>query len=75
MGCHVGAELFQGLDDVGFTLAAGAMTSWVGEAMHTVDYQDLDHVPTKTAQTTATMVANAVHLARLLQADPYPKLS
>ena len=71
---HVGAELFQGLNDVGFTLAAGAMTYWVGEAMGSVDFKDLDGPPDKTAQTTATMVANAVHLAESLAATPYPKL-
>lgn len=71
---HVGAELFQGLSDVGFTLAAGAMTYWVGEAMGSTDYKDLDAAPEKTAQTTATMVANAVHLAEALAARPYPEL-
>jgi multimeric flavodoxin WrbA len=71
---HVGAELFQGLNDVGFTLAAGAMTYWVGEAMHTVDYQDLPQTPDKTAQTTRTMVVNSVHLAQSLVDRPYPEL-
>jgi multimeric flavodoxin WrbA len=69
---HVGAELFQGLNDVGFTLAAGAMTYWVGEAMQGTDYKDLDHVPDEVSSTTSTMVANAVHLARALQDAPYP---
>ncbi len=71
---HVGAELFQGLNDVGFTLAAGAMTYWVGEAMGSVDYRDLDEAPQKTAHTTRTMVANAVHLAQALADRPYPDL-
>lgn len=69
---HVGAQLFQGLNDVGFTLAAGAMTYWVGEAMHKIDFKDLDQVPEEVAATTATMVRNAVHLARQLDARPYP---
>jgi multimeric flavodoxin WrbA len=72
---HVGAELFQGLNDVGFTLAAGAMTYWVGEAMQRTDYRDLSEPPEKTAQTTRTMVANAVHLATTLRAHRYPTLS
>lgn len=72
---HVGAELFQGLDDVGFSLAAGAMTYWVGEAMGSVDFKDLDAPPEKVVQTTAAMVANSVHLARLLEADPYPSIA
>ena len=71
---HVGAELFQGLNDVGFTLATGAMTYWVGESMHTVDYKDLSETPDKTAQTTRHMVVNAVHLARTLADHPYPAL-
>src|SRR3954452_21053912 len=69
---HVGAELFQGLNDVGFTLPFGAMTYWVGEAMHAVDYQDLPETIDKTAQTTRAMVTNSVHLARTLADRPYP---
>jgi multimeric flavodoxin WrbA len=69
---HVGAELFQGLNDVGFTLAAGAMTYWVGEAMHKTDFVDLDNPPEAVVSTTRTMVANAVHLARLLDEAPFP---
>jgi multimeric flavodoxin WrbA len=69
---HVGAELFQGLNDVGFTLAAGAMTYWVGEAMQRTDFVDLDSPPDKVVETTSTMVSNAVHLARLLRAQPLP---
>jgi multimeric flavodoxin WrbA len=69
---HVGAELFQGLNDVGFTLAAEAMTYWVGEAMQGTDYRDLDGPPDPVAESTATMVRNAVHLARLLRSSNYP---
>ena len=69
---HVSAELFQALNDVGFTVAAGAVTYWVGEAMGSTDYQDLEQRPDKTAGTTKSSVANAVHLAGLLQATPYP---
>jgi multimeric flavodoxin WrbA len=71
---HVGAEVFQGLNDVGFTLAPNAMTYWVGEAMQTTDYKDLPGAPEKTAQTTSTMVRNSVHLARTLQERRYPSL-
>ncbi len=69
---HVSAELFQALDDVGFTLPAGAVTYWVGPAMGSVDYQDLDETPSEVATTTATAAANAAHLARLLRSAPYP---
>lgn len=72
-GAHkVGADLFQGLNDVGFTLAAGAATYWVGEAMHGTDYKDLDAVPDAVASTTKTLAANTAHLARALKATPYP---
>ncbi|MEU6621030.1 NAD(P)H-dependent oxidoreductase [Streptomyces litmocidini] len=72
-GAHkVSADLFQGLDDVGFSLAPNAVTYWVGEAMQGTDYQDLDKTPEKTAATTATLAANTAHLARLLKSAPYP---
>lgn len=72
-GAHeVAAELYQGLADVGFTVPANGQAYWVGEAMGSIDYQDLDPQPEKVAGTIATAARNAVHLARLLQADPYP---
>jgi multimeric flavodoxin WrbA len=72
-GAHkISADLFQALNDVGFTIPAGGVTYWNGEAMHTVDYQDLDDVPSEVASTTATLAANAAHLARLLKAAKYP---
>ncbi|MDT0166256.1 NAD(P)H-dependent oxidoreductase [Actinotalea sp. AC32] len=69
---HTSAEVFQALNDVGFTLAAGAVTYWVGEAMGSVDYKDLDEVPEKVATTTATLASNTAHLARLLKTSAYP---
>ncbi len=69
---HVSAELFQALNDVGFTVAAGAVTYWVGEAMQGEDYKDAHPRPAKTQQTTETAVRNAVHLASLLARNPYP---
>ncbi|MFJ4778134.1 flavodoxin family protein [Streptomyces sp. NPDC088762] len=66
------ADLFQGLNDVGFSLAPNAATYWVGEAMQGTDYQDLDKTPEKSAATTATLAANTAHLARRLKATPYP---
>ncbi|MGW3061909.1 flavodoxin family protein [Streptomyces goshikiensis] len=72
-GAHkVSADLFQGLNDVGFSLAPNAVTYWVGEAMQGTDYQDLDQTPEKTAGTTATLAANTAHLARRLKAASYP---
>jgi multimeric flavodoxin WrbA len=69
---HVSAELYQALNDVGFTIPASGVTYWVGEAMQGVDYQDKDPRPEKTAQTTKTLAAHAAHLARLLKDAPYP---
>lgn len=69
---HISAVLFQALNDLGFTLPAGAVTYWNGEAMHTTDYKDLDAVPDQVASTTATLAANAAHLADLLRQRPYP---
>lgn len=72
-GAHkVSADLFQGLNDVGFSLAPNAVTYWVGEAMQGTDYQDLDKTPEATAGTTATLAANTAHLARHLKSAPYP---
>ncbi|MFJ5867881.1 flavodoxin family protein [Streptomyces parvus] len=72
-GAHkVSADVFQGLNDVGFSLAPGAVTYWVGEAMQGTDYQDLDETPEAVASTTKALAANAVHLARPLSDRPYP---
>ena len=70
---HVCAQLYQGLTDVGFTIPGGSPPYWVGEAMGSVDYKDLKQTPDKVAETIATIASNAVHLARVLQAQPYPK--
>lgn len=66
------AQLFQALNDVGWTIPASAACYWVGEAMQTTDFRDLDGVPEKVTQTAALVAANAAHLARLLAAEPYP---
>ena len=69
---HVSAELFQALNDVGFTIPAAAAAYWTGEAMHKTDYKDLDHTPEPTAQATKMLARNAAHLARLLAGSCYP---
>src|SRR3954462_10624547 len=51
---HVCAEVFQALNDTGFTIPAAGATYWVGEAMQTEDYNDQDPTPDKTAETTKT---------------------
>ena len=69
---HISAIVFQGLNDVGFTIPAQGVTYWNGEAMHGTDYKDLDETPEATASATATAAANAAHLARLLRESNYP---
>ncbi|GEP34357.1 flavodoxin [Nocardioides szechwanensis] len=69
---HTVAEVLQALNDTGFSIPAAAGTYWVGEAMQSTDYQDLDPSPEKTVGTTQTAAANAVHLARLLKNEEYP---
>ncbi|MCZ4125576.1 flavodoxin family protein [Streptomyces sp. H39-S7] len=72
-GAHkVSADLFQGLNDVGFSLAPGAVAYWVGEAMQGTDYQDLDKTPDAVASAMKTLAANSAHLAYHLRTTPYP---
>jgi multimeric flavodoxin WrbA len=72
-GAHkIIADLFQALDDVGFTIPAQGGTYWNGEAMQGGDYLDLDETPKPVASTNATVVRNAVHLATLLRDHQYP---
>lgn len=69
---HTSAEVYQALNDTGFTIPASAVTYWVGEAMQSEDYLDQDPTPEKTAGTTRTLATNAAHLAALLRASAYP---
>jgi multimeric flavodoxin WrbA len=69
---HATADLYQGLADVGFTIAAQAGTYWNGEAMHTTDYKDLPSTPEEVASATETLARTTAHLARVLKAQPYP---
>lgn len=71
-GHAITADLFQGLNDVGFTVPANGGVYWNGEAMTATDYKDLDTTPDAVASTLQTMAANAAHLARLLKQDHYP---
>jgi len=69
---HSSAELYQWLGDVGFTIPANATAYWVGEAMGSVDFADLDEVPETVTSAAAQTASNATHLATLLKADGYP---
>jgi len=67
-GAHkIVADLFQALNDIGFTIPAQGCTYWNGEAMQGTDFNDLDEVPDVIAQTTASAARNAVHVAEVLR--------
>lgn len=71
-GAHFSsAQLFQALNDVGWTIPAVASCYWVGEAMGSTDFKDLKNTPDKVKQTASMVAANAAHLAQLLQSKPY----
>lgn len=72
-GAHaITAEVFQALNDVGFSIPAQGGVYWNGHAYGKVDYQDLPETPEIVAQTIVTVAANAAHLAAALSAQPYP---
>lgn len=72
-GAHkIVADLFQALNDIGFTVPAQGSTYWNGEAMQGTDYLDLDEVPDPVRSTTAAVARNAAHLAQVLRAQQYP---
>ena len=72
-GAHFcSAQLFQALNDVGFTIPAVAACYWVGEAMGSVDFKDLKKTPDKVLETAKMVAANSAHVAGLLKTSPYP---
>lgn len=72
-GAHfASAQIFQALNDVGWTIPAVAACYWVGEAMGSTDFRDLDETPEMVAKTAKMVAGNATHLARLLKSEPYP---
>jgi multimeric flavodoxin WrbA len=72
-GAHkIAADMFQALNDIGFTIPAQDCTYWNGEAMQGKDFNDLDAVPDAVATTTESAARNAVHLAGVLRQHTYP---
>lgn len=69
---HVTAELFQALNDVGWTIPAMASCYWVGEAMHKTNFNELKSVPKEVCELASGVAANAAHLAGLLKGRGYP---
>lgn len=66
------AQIFQALNDLGWTIPAVAACYWVGEAMGSVDFKDLAQTPDKVLKTATMVAGNAAHLAQLLKEKPYP---
>ncbi|GIQ75402.1 flavodoxin family protein [Bradyrhizobium sp. ma5] len=69
---HVAAEIYQAMNDLGFSLAPTSVTYWVGEAMTGKEYNEFREPPEKVALASAMAAANAAHLAKLLKANPFP---
>lgn len=71
-GAHMStAQLFQSLNDTGWTIPAAAACYWVGEAMGDVDFKDLPKTPDKVEETAKMIASNAAHLAGLLKGSAY----
>lgn len=71
-GAHsVTADLFQALNDEGWTVPASAACYWVGEAMHKTDFKDVA-LPDEVKQSVKMAASNAAHLAGLLKGSRYP---
>lgn len=72
-GAHFSsAQGFQSLNDTGWTIPPVAACYRVGEAMGSVDFQDLAKTPPKVLKTAAMVATNAAHLAKLLKESPIP---
>jgi multimeric flavodoxin WrbA len=69
---HVSAEVFQALNDVGFTIPANAVAYWVGEAMGSTNFVDLDETPEEVETMISMLARNTAHLAGLLKKSQYP---
>jgi multimeric flavodoxin WrbA len=59
---HVSAQRYQALNDVGFTIPANAAASWVGEAMGSTNFVDLDETPEEVETMIAMLVQNQLIL-------------
>jgi len=72
-GAHMSsAQIFQALNDVGWTIPSVAACYWVGEAMGSTNFKDLPKTPDKVTKTAKMVAGNAAHLAGLLKEKPYP---
>lgn len=69
---HVSAEVYQALNDVGFTVAANAVAYWVGEAMGSQNFVDFAKTPEEVETMISMLARNTAHLAGLLKQSQYP---
>ncbi len=72
-GAHyASAQIFQALNDVGWTIPPIAACYWVGEAMGDMDFKDMKSIPKVVTKTAKMVASNAAHLAALLKQAPFP---
>ncbi|MGI8525127.1 MAG: flavodoxin family protein [Pseudolabrys sp.] len=69
---HVSAELYQSLNDTGFSIPPNGVSYWVGEAMGDKNYKELKRVPKAVKKMTDMLASNAVHMAKLLKRAQFP---
>ncbi|SFJ50039.1 Multimeric flavodoxin WrbA [Phyllobacterium sp. CL33Tsu] len=69
---HVSAEVFQAVNDVGFTIPANAVAYWVGEAMGSTNFIDLEEIPEEVETMIAMLARNTAHLAGVMKQSQYP---
>ncbi|WP_338240514.1 flavodoxin family protein [Aurantiacibacter hainanensis] len=75
-GAHnCSAQLFQSLNDTGWTNPPVAACYWVGEAMGSTDFRELEKTPDPIARTAKMVAANAAHVARLFEGKEFPAIS
>lgn len=57
-GAHkIAADVFQALNDIGFSIPAQGNVYWNAEAMTGTDFKDLDSTPKAVVSTTKTLAA------------------
>src|SRR3546814_4066433 len=65
-GAHnVSSQIFRALNDVGWTIPAVAACYWVGEAMGSVDFEDLKETPKKVTERSEEHTSELQSLMRI----------
>lgn len=72
-GAHkISGDIFQSLNDIGFTIPANGVVYWNDEAMGSREYKDFEEIPNAVSSTMATFTKNLAHLASVLKLQTYP---